>query len=213
MKKILVILLCMITLISMLTASSVSSQRNAWKKEAEKAWQDHEDLMEEYAEYQEETKEKIQALTTERDAFSFLTQAIEAENTQLKTDMESLLLSMQDTAAGLEEQLTQANADKAWAEQRLREALDVLSTPVPFSADENEMIPDEKETAVPAETPAPIVFPEGKLNFSPLTDTVKAIFTLPISTSVPAEEAESTQSPVPIQTPSPQETEQETAAE
>lgn len=204
MKKILVLILCAITAVSMLTASSVSAQRNSWKKEAEKSWRDHNELMVKYEEYQKATEDKIDALTAERDAASLLTKAVEAENIQLKADMDMLLAAMQDTAAGLEEQLIQANADKAWAEQRLREALFVLSTPAPFDAAEQETAADKTEEIIPEETPAPIVFPEGELNFSPLTDTVNAIFALPISIAAPNEEAEDTQLPAPYQTPAPE---------
>lgn len=185
MKKVLVILLCLFAMMGMLTTASVSSQRNAWKKEAEQAQRDLKKLEEKYEKYQEEMEEKYHALETERDAFALVGQAMEQENTSLKAQVEALQQSLV-ASDGLEAQLTQANADREWAEKRLQDALDILLTPLPSPS------PAPQTEA----TPDPLsLLPE--IDWAPVTDSIREMLILSIP--IPEEAAE------PLAPPSPDE--------
>ena len=200
MKKVLVVLLALAALLGMLTTASISSQRMAWKNEAEKNKRALEELEDEYAAYCKETDARIAALETERDAYSLLNQAIEAENARLQAQMDSMNQSLA-AASGLEAQLTQANAERAWAESRLQEALDVLLTPSP----------------APSATPMPSAGPLSllpALDWAPITDSVRGlrIFSLPMDEILHAEES-ATPSYAPTAVPSPSPSPAEDAAQ
>lgn len=214
MKKLLVLLLCLFVVTGMMTTASISAQRNAWKKEAERAMKERDKITEEYDAYQLEADEKIASLTTERDAYALLTHAMEEENTRLNAELSLAQGSLQDLSACMEERLNQANADKAWAEQRLQEALDILLTPAPSLAPavttavpEKTMEPEERENGeAPEETDAPEAakIPGG------LTDSVWEMFSLTLPPS-PSPSPSPTPAPSPDQQMQEQEETEETA--
>ncbi|MBQ4073784.1 MAG: hypothetical protein IJD39_01075 [Clostridia bacterium] len=214
MKKLLVLLLCLFVVTGMMTTASISAQRNAWKKEAERAMKERDKITEEYDAYQLEADEKIASLTTERDAYALLTHAMEEENTRLNAELSLAQGSLQDLSACMEERLNQANADKAWAEQRLQEALDILLTPAPSLAPavtpavpEKTMEPEERENGeAPEETDASEAakIPGG------LTDSVWEMFSLTLPPS-PSPSPSPTPAPSPDQQMQEQEETEETA--
>lgn len=151
MRKILMILLCLFTMMSLITCASLSSQKNTWKQETEKSWKEQNRLTKEYKEYRTKAEEEIASLTTERDAFSLLTQAMETENIALHQQVDELTKQLFDTTATLEEKLIQAQADQAFAEQRLQEVMNVLLTPAPVPSPSPTPLPEENAPASAAE--------------------------------------------------------------
>ena len=169
MKKVLIALLALAAVLGMLTTASISSQRNAWKKEAEKHKRALNKLEDEYEKYQKEKEEKITSLEMERDAFSLVNQAYEAENARLQARIDSLNLALEE-ASRLESQLTQAYAAQEWAEKRVQDALDVLLTPAPS--------PTPAASPLPEQSPLSLAPFDGAL---PWMETVRnlKIFSLP----------------------------------
>ena len=200
MKKFLVLLLCLFTATGLMTTASISAQRNAWKREAEQAGKERDQIQEKYDAYQQEMKEKMAALTTERDAYALLTQAMEEENNRLNQELSQARDALSQTAAQMEAQVNQANADKAWAEQRLQEALDILLTPAPSPAPTASPLPTETQVE---ESPQP-ESSEHTENGG-LTDSIwgRVSFTLPTTSP----EAPFAPSPSPAPTVIPAETE------